>query len=141
MYHKLKSFFILILLSLPLTAQAEIHTFKHFTLDIPQDFIFAEKEETIEITNNDKTSVLIISKLPYAEKNIDSYAENLAKQWNAQAPTKIDKSTYYFDFQDNLYGLCAAYAKQIGNKQYFFLMAGEDKSDLEAIFMSLEKLP
>ncbi len=138
MHHIYRFFCLLLFLAMPFISYATENVLKHFSLDIPEGYTVTEDGISYEITDSEKKEALIFSQLPYAAKTLLAYSENLAKQWNADTPVKVDENTYSFNFENVEYGACTAYVKLIGKRKYFFLLAGEDKTNLEAILQSLK---
>lgn len=92
---------ILLVISCAFSAFAEIHEFKYFYIDIPEDWSVKENASTVNIKANDESGSLMIRADTLNGESFDKLADKISKELGA-VEVKVDsEDDYIFEFSDD----------------------------------------
>ena len=118
-------------------AYADIHEFRHFSLDVPEGWSSEESGPVVTVkADDDSGSLIIMSGVPEG-KSIGDIAANFALEFNGTMPEKDDEGNYTFEFNNGM-----SQAIVTGDEEFYMIIVGngiENNGEvLGAILNSLE---
>lgn len=118
-------------------AYADIHEFRHFSLDVPEGWSSEESGPVVTVkADDDSGSLVIMSGVPEG-KSIGDIAANFALEFNGTMPEKDDEGNYTFEFNNG-----RSQAIVTGDEEFYMIIVGngiENNGEvLGAILESLE---
>ena len=118
-------------------AYADIHEFRHFSLDVPEGWSSEESGPVVTVkADDDSGSLIIMSGVPEG-KSIGDIAANFALEFNGTMPEKDDEGNYTFEFNNG-----RSQAIVTGDEEFYMIIVGngiENNGEvLGAILNSLE---
>ena len=121
-------------------AYADIHEFRHFSLDVPEGWSSEESGPVVTVkADDDSGSLVIMSGVPEG-KSIGDIAANFALEFNGTMPEKDDEGNYTFSFNNEDNKRSEAFIT--GDRDFYMIIIANgienDSGELGEILESLE---